>query len=195
MKPCRFACRLRCRVAGRFRAAGGNDAALTASDAGARAARHRGSHPAAAACTAGTPQQLPHRPRTEWWNEGPSARSSGPRPWSSYATSRPSSGDLQLTAQRRERSLRSLYCCSDGVRGRGAPMTYLSHTASFHSNERIAPSNPGIKHVGKCANCEPNATSVALPHVLLRVGPLALKLRLLSPQQIPPCCRNQSACH
>ena len=25
-------------------------------------------------------------------------------------------------------------------------MTYLSHTASFHSNERIAPSNHGIKH-------------------------------------------------
>ena len=27
--------------------------------------------------------------------------------------------DPQITAQRRERSLRSLYCCSDGVRGRG----------------------------------------------------------------------------
>ncbi len=40
-----------------------------------------------------------------------------------------------------------LYCCSDGVRGRGAPVTYLSHTASFHSNERIAPSNRGIKHL------------------------------------------------
>jgi hypothetical protein len=40
-----------------------------------------------------------------------------------------------------------LYCCSDGVRGRGAPMTNLSHTASFHSNERIAPSNREIKHL------------------------------------------------
>ncbi|MFA7587314.1 MAG: hypothetical protein WCY11_14145, partial [Novosphingobium sp.] len=40
-----------------------------------------------------------------------------------------------------------LYCCSDGVRGRGAPVTNLSHTASFHSNERIAPSNHGIKHL------------------------------------------------
>ena len=56
--------------------------------------------------------------------------------------------DPQLTAQRRERSLRSLYCCSDGVRGRGAPMTNLSHTASFHSDERITPSNRGIKHLG-----------------------------------------------
>jgi len=55
--------------------------------------------------------------------------------------------DPEFPAQRRERSLRSLYCCSDGVRGRGAPMTYLSHTASFHSNERIAPSNRGIKHL------------------------------------------------
>jgi hypothetical protein len=27
-------------------------------------------------------------------------------------------------------------------------MTYLSHTASFHSNERIAPSDRGIKHLG-----------------------------------------------
>ena len=39
----------------------------------------------------------------------------------------------QLFAQLRERSLRSLYCSSDGVRGRGAHMTNLSHTASFHS--------------------------------------------------------------
>lgn len=54
--------------------------------------------------------------------------------------------DPQLSAQHRERSLRSLYCCSDGVRGRGAPVTNLSHMASFHSKERIAPSNRGIKH-------------------------------------------------
>jgi len=39
----------------------------------------------------------------------------------------------KLSAQLRERSLRSLYCNSDGVRGRGAPMTNLSHNASFHS--------------------------------------------------------------
>ncbi|MDG6093936.1 hypothetical protein LOC54_02210, partial [Acetobacter sp. AN02] len=44
------------------------------------------------------------------------------------------------------RSLRSLYCCSHGVRGRGAPMTYLSHKASFHSRENNTPSNPGTKH-------------------------------------------------
>ena len=39
----------------------------------------------------------------------------------------------------------SLYCCSDGVRGRGAAVKYLSHNASFHSKEKIAPSNRGIK--------------------------------------------------
>ncbi|RYF10127.1 MAG: hypothetical protein EOO77_22195 [Oxalobacteraceae bacterium] len=36
--------------------------------------------------------------------------------------------------------------------GRGAPVTYLSHTASFRSNERIAPSNRGIKHLGSQPN-------------------------------------------
>ena len=56
--------------------------------------------------------------------------------------------DPVFLAQFRDRSLRSLYCRSDGVRGRGAAMTYLSHSASFHSKEQIAPSNHGIKHLG-----------------------------------------------
>ena len=43
----------------------------------------------------------------------------------------------------------SLYCCSDGVRGRGAAVKYLSHNASFHSKEKIAPSNRGIKQLVK----------------------------------------------
>ncbi|MFS8368580.1 hypothetical protein ACJRO0_14040, partial [Acetobacter oryzifermentans] len=30
---------------------------------------------------------------------------------------------------------------------RGAPMTYLSHNASFHSRENITPSNPGTKYL------------------------------------------------
>lgn len=55
--------------------------------------------------------------------------------------------DAQLLAQLRERSLRSLYCSSYGVRGRGAPVTNLSYSASFQSFERIAPSNRGIKHL------------------------------------------------
>ena len=60
--------------------------------------------------------------------------------------------DPQLPAQRHERSLRPLYCCSDGVRGRGTRMTNLSHMAYFHSNERIAPSNRKIKHLGTYRN-------------------------------------------
>ena len=46
----------------------------------------------------------------------------------------------------------SLYCCSDGVRGRGAAVKYLSHNASFHSKEKIAPSNRGIKQLGPVDN-------------------------------------------
>src|SRR3712207_3741962 len=30
----------------------------------------------------------------------------------------------------------------------GAPMKNLAHSASFHSNEKSAPSKPGTKHVG-----------------------------------------------
>ncbi len=52
----------------------------------------------------------------------------------------------------RGRILRSLYCCSESVRGRGAPATNLSRSVSFHSRERIAPSNRGIKHLG-CSDC------------------------------------------
>jgi hypothetical protein len=33
------------------------------------------------------------------------------------------------------------------VRGRGAAVKYLSHNASFHSKEKIAPSNRGIKQL------------------------------------------------
>ncbi|MCP1249634.1 VOC family protein [Gluconobacter oxydans] len=43
------------------------------------------------------------------------------------------------------------------MRGRGAPMTHLSHKASFHSRENITPSNPGTKHlvITKPLNGEP----------------------------------------
>lgn len=39
------------------------------------------------------------------------------------------------------------YRCSDGVRGRGARVTNLSHIACFHSCERIASSNHEIRHL------------------------------------------------
>jgi hypothetical protein len=56
--------------------------------------------------------------------------------------------NTEFSAQRRGYSLRSLYCSSDSVRSRGVAVTYLSHNASFHSKEQIAPSNRGIKHIG-----------------------------------------------
>jgi len=57
------------------------------------------------------------------------------------------------------------YCSSDGMRGRGASITDLSHRASFHSYERTAPSNRGIKHLGACLRCFPYRTGgvVVLP--------------------------------
>lgn len=55
--------------------------------------------------------------------------------------------DPVAPAQLRGRSLRSLYCCSDCVRGRGAAVTYLAHSASFHSAEKIAPSNAGTEQL------------------------------------------------
>ena len=39
--------------------------------------------------------------------------------------------DPVALAQRLDRSLRSLYCCSDGVSGRGASVKYLSHSVSL----------------------------------------------------------------
>jgi hypothetical protein len=77
----------------------------------------------------------------------------------------------EFPAQLRERSLRSLYCCSDGVRGRGASVTNLSYSASFHSCERIGPSNHGIKHLsresGKLSLWPPERSCFALfaPHL------------------------------
>jgi len=92
--------------------------------------------------------------------------------------------DPQLTAQRRERSLLSLYCCSNGVRGRGASMTYLSHTASFPSNERIAPSNRGIKHLGAglAPAPEPPVDRVPLAVLLRHVAPRSTATQ---PPQMP----------
>ena len=45
------------------------------------------------------------------------------------------------------------YCCSDVMRGRGAAMTSLSHSTSFDSCERIAPSNRGTRHLRPQRSC------------------------------------------
>ncbi len=55
--------------------------------------------------------------------------------------------DAQLSPQRRDRSFRSLYCCSDSERSRGAPVASVSETACFHSTEGFTPSNRGIKNL------------------------------------------------
>ena len=40
-----------------------------------------------------------------------------------------------------------LYRSTDCRCRRGAPVLNLAHSASFHSREKTAPSNPGIKHL------------------------------------------------
>jgi hypothetical protein len=42
-----------------------------------------------------------------------------------------------------------LYCSTDRLCRGGAPMEYLAHSASLHSNEKTAPSKPGIKHLDR----------------------------------------------
>ena len=42
-----------------------------------------------------------------------------------------------------------LYRSTDRRCRRGAPMVNLSHSASFHSREKTAPSNSGIKHLAE----------------------------------------------
>src|SRR6476661_4163275 len=57
--------------------------------------------------------------------------------------------DPVTLAQGLDRSLRSLYCRSDGVSGRGAAVKNLSHRASLLMVASwITPSHPGTKHLG-----------------------------------------------
>ncbi|MGE3993884.1 hypothetical protein, partial [Pseudorhodoplanes sp.] len=44
-----------------------------------------------------------------------------------------------------------LYRSTDCRCRRGAPVVNLAHSASFHSCEKIAPSNAGIKHLADIA--------------------------------------------
>src|SRR6476661_7324998 len=49
--------------------------------------------------------------------------------------------------QRPQALLTILYCSTDCLCRGGAAVKNLSHSASFHSRENNAPSNPGIKHL------------------------------------------------
>jgi hypothetical protein len=42
-----------------------------------------------------------------------------------------------------------LYRSTDCLSRRGAAVEKLAHSASFHSGEKTAPSNPGIKQLAK----------------------------------------------
>lgn len=57
--------------------------------------------------------------------------------------------DAVARAQRLERSLQSLYCCSDGVSGRGAPVKYLSHSISLVVASILPPPHRGTKHLAR----------------------------------------------
>jgi hypothetical protein len=95
--------------------------------------------------------------------------------------------DPKLPAQLCERSLRSLYYCSNGVRGPCAPVTYLPHSASFHSNERIAPSNLGIKHIaGLAGRCRRTRLWKNCSGKVLYKKPRRHRAHVLPPQALPP---------
>ncbi len=59
---------------------------------------------------------------------------------------------------------------------RGAAVTYLSHSLSFHSKEQIAPSNLGIKQlahdVDRTFRVPDNPRGVGAKKVVLEVGPV-----------------------
>jgi hypothetical protein len=124
----------------------GTDVVRTVSDAGSKAAGHRDSRPAARACGA----ERHHCLLSLAENGGPWLLGSSLKILDRLALALLRDGlrvDPEFPPQRRGRSLRSLYCCSDGVRSRGAAVTSLSHNSSFHCDEWIAPSNRGIKHL------------------------------------------------
>src|SRR6476620_11733512 len=71
--------------------------------------------------------------------------------------------------QRPQALLTILYCSTDCLCRGGAAVKNLSHSASFHSRENNAPSNPGIKHLANLFHydalqlkCEPPVVRACL---------------------------------
>src|SRR5215217_3335661 len=56
-----------------------------------------------------------------------------------------------------------LYCSTDCLCGCGAAVENLAHSASLHSEDKNAPSNPGIKHLM-------GWSAVLLPRLLVSCG-------------------------
>src|SRR6056297_2319530 len=69
-------------------------------------------------------------------------------------------------------------------------MTYLSHKASFHSIEWIAPSNPGIKQLSAPVEA-PSFATAAFPTVTVAVRPRRHAAK--RPVIRPPCSEPDSA--
>jgi hypothetical protein len=60
--------------------------------------------------------------------------------------------------QRRQTVQTSLDRAPDNPRRRGASMQYLAHSTSFYSDDEVAPSKPGIKHIGRVDNGDSQST-------------------------------------
>src|ERR1017187_1679481 len=58
--------------------------------------------------------------------------------------------DAVASRKRPQARLTILYCSTDCLCRRGAAVKNLSHSASFHPKDKIAPSNAGTKHLA-CA--------------------------------------------
>ena len=105
-----------CPADGRCHGVAGSGAALTVSDAGSTAAMRRGSRSEVATCDAGMRRPLPPQLRSRSWSKRL-------RPGLQILNRRPLASlryrlrvDLERPAQRRERSLRSLYLPGRGER-------------------------------------------------------------------------------
>src|SRR5688572_6659658 len=55
--------------------------------------------------------------------------------------------DAMALGQGPQARLTILYCSTDWIERCGAPMENLAQSASLHSGDKNAPSNPGIKHL------------------------------------------------
>jgi hypothetical protein len=76
-----------------------------------------------------------------------------------------------------------LYRSTDRLCRAGAPVQNLTHSASFHSAEKHAPSNPGTKHlVGPIARLERQQSGAAAKEIVT-VNPGSLRTAI-----VPPIC-------
>ena len=75
-----------------------------------------------------------------------------------------------------------LYRSTDRRCRRGAPMVNLAHSASFHSQDKIAPSNPGTKHLGLAYELVPGGAAMVEDRL---VGWEGAVRKPLVPEELP----------